>query len=172
MILMFCGSVLGLAAINLTSPTAAHIALCSPHVAGTDLVSHHTHPPKSSRQRVGKRWGGAITRATDLNCPKGYSMLYDVTLSNKSWGSRRKGGSCYGNVCLPKQLLCVLRLCFPRLWLNIVCWWEEENNCFSFWFCVAFAFVSLNSTYIKPKLFFPPSHVLHLALLMRGRESS
>ena len=48
-------------------------------------------PPRASRLGVGKRWGEYITRAADLNQPKGYSIPYDVTLRNKMWKKGRTG---------------------------------------------------------------------------------
>lgn len=51
---------------------------------------------------------------------KGYSTLYDVVLSDKKElkGSMRRHHGC--DVCIPKQLLHVLRSCF----LGSACWWE------------------------------------------------
>ena len=40
---------------------------------------------------MGKRWVEDITRAADLNQPKGYSIPYDVTLSTKRWKKKEEG---------------------------------------------------------------------------------
>ena len=41
---------------------------------------------------MGTRLGGDITRAADLNQPKGYSLLDDVTLSSKDVKGEGKAG--------------------------------------------------------------------------------
>ena len=43
-------------------------------------------PPKASRLGVGRRLGKDIAGTADLNSPNGYSIPYDVMLSNKTWG--------------------------------------------------------------------------------------
>lgn len=58
--------------------------------------------------------GGGAARTADPAGSKGYSMAYGVALNNKS--SRKGGGK--GDVggysiCLSKQLLGVLKPCFP-----------------------------------------------------------
>lgn len=58
--------------------------------------------PRARRLTVGKRWGGDITGAPDLNPPKRYSILYGVTVSNKSREMIR-GGSCHEMSVLPNN---------------------------------------------------------------------
>lgn len=71
-----------------------------------------------------KRLGGDIAKSADPNWPKGYSIPYDVVLSNNSsekWGGKRDVRS-YG-ICLPKQLLCMLRPCHTgRGWTSASQW--------------------------------------------------
>ena len=47
--------------------------------------------PRASRLGVGKRGRRNITRAADLNQAKGYSIPYDITLSNKRQEKEEEG---------------------------------------------------------------------------------
>lgn len=170
--------VLGQAGMELTYPTAAHVALCSAPLAGTALISRQclvyccikavspTFPspdPKSQRAGGGK---GVIAGTADPNSLKEYSIPYDVTFRNKTW--RRKE--------LPLRKLTITactEIQLPKKWLNISCGWEAENNFFSFCFCVAFAFLTLNCSYLKPaNVFFPHLIYSHFILPRRGEWES
>lgn len=48
-------------------------------------------PSKACRLLVEQRWGGEIAKATDVIQPKGYATTDDITLSNESWTSKKKG---------------------------------------------------------------------------------
>ena len=94
-----------------------HFSQSSPYNARTLLISHQyfvscwavlaqhqgsLQTPRARRLTVGKRWGGDITGAPDLNPPKRYSILYGVTVSNKSREMIR-GGSCHEMSVLPNN---------------------------------------------------------------------
>ena len=51
-----------------------------------------------------KKLGGDTSGTADPNCPKGYSMPYDVMLSNKSWGKEGGRGGCSELWCLSSQV--------------------------------------------------------------------
>jgi len=55
-----------------------------------------------SRLEVGKKLGGDTAGTNDSKWPKGYAVLYDVMLSNKSWGNEKGEGVWSYGVCLPK----------------------------------------------------------------------
>ncbi|KAK4811369.1 hypothetical protein QYF61_027598 [Mycteria americana] len=42
-------------------------------------------------ERSAQEMGGGTARTADPNWPKGYSILYDVMLSNKSWAKKEQG---------------------------------------------------------------------------------
>ena len=48
--------------------------------------------PASEQAGVHKKLGGDTASTGDPSQPGGYSAPYDVVLSNKSWGRKRKGG--------------------------------------------------------------------------------
>lgn len=79
-------------------------------------------------------------------------MPYDVLLKNKSW---RKGewweDICGDVVCLPKQLLYLLRLCFPKnSWTSACLWFVVNKSLFLLCFYVQFFAFLNNCTFIKP----------------------
>lgn len=103
--------------------------------------------PKPSMLGVGKKWGGAISRAANLNQLKGYSM-WNGSVSNKSWErGRRRGGSCFQDIC---PLATHIEVLLPGSWPNIVSWWEVQNNCFLH-LCFRMAF------------FFPFNSIIHIS---------
>ena len=52
---------------------------------------------------MSKELRGDTAGIADPNWPKGYSVPYDVRLSNKSWGKKKEGGDVQSDgVCLPK----------------------------------------------------------------------
>lgn len=66
---------------------------------------------------------------------------------------RRRRGLLLGKLATTARTEALL----PKKWLNIACGWEAENNFFSFCFCAAFAFLTLNGSYLKlPNVFFFP----------------
>lgn len=78
------------------------------------VTKQPSFPPKASRLGGGKEvW-------RDPNWPKAYPMPYIIVLNNKSWRKgKKKEEEELGviGVCLPKQPLCTLILCFPDICL-------------------------------------------------------
>ena len=95
-----------------------------------------------SRLGVRKKFGGGTARTDNSNWPKGYSIPYDVMLSNKSLGEEgRKEGEdiwSYG-VCLPKLPLRVTKMAkhLPAdgtYWINSLFWFPCMCSfCFPSW---------------------------------------
>lgn len=94
----------------------------------TSRLSCYPWVPKLSRMGVVKNLGGDSAGTTDLNWPKEYFIPCVITLRDKSSGKElRQDVHGYG-VCLPKQLLRVLRPCFPWSGWAFACWWEAVNG--------------------------------------------
>ena len=114
--------------------------------------------PRDSRLGVGKKWGRNTTRAADLNQPKGYSIPYDVTLSNKRWKKIRRedGWALVKTSVLPINGY----VCWgpaSRTWSSIARLWEVESNFFPLHCHTAFAccFVGVFFFSLFPLPFFP-----------------
>lgn len=102
-----------------------------------------SHPKKDQ--------AGSGQEAVREKRPKEYPTLHDVVLMIKAetkWRMRRHHGC---DVCIPKQLLCVLRPCF----LGSACWWEVGNK-FSFHFASLHSFWFSYSTHELFHLIFSP----------------
>jgi len=58
--------------------------------------------------------GGDVVGTADPNWPRGYSIPCDVCSARKAKRKEKEGGGiCYYDICLPEQLLRVLKPCFP-----------------------------------------------------------
>lgn len=80
-------------------------------VSRRSLCPHHA----PSAGGLGKKLEGDTARTAVLNCPKGYSILYKVMLSNKNCGRERKGGFGFQGSCSDTG------------W-TLVCSWEVESD--------------------------------------------
>lgn len=49
--------------------------------------------PAPPSHEVGKRWGGDVVEAAELNQVRGQAMLCGIMLSNESWGRGRRRGA-------------------------------------------------------------------------------
>jgi len=60
---------------------------------------------------VHKKLGGDTARTADPNCPKGYSIPYDIRLSSINLGEEQGMGNVHSDSgCLPKYMLCMMEL--------------------------------------------------------------
>ena len=138
---------------------------CALHM---ELEQHwyHTSGVSAAEQLKKKKWERNITRAADLNQPKGYFIPYDVTLSNKRW---KKEGE-QGWALVVKMLVLLINGYVrwgpaSRTFSSIAHLWEVESNFFPlhfytafafFFFCFCFCFVLFFSLFpFSPFLFFP-----------------
>lgn len=95
---------------------------------------------------------GDIARTADTNWLRTYSILYDVMVSNKSWGKGWRCRDICGNgVWLSEQLLCVLQPCCPESGWTPLCWSGGILDARLTLICVCFSYK--NCRYLHPAAF-------------------
>lgn len=140
------------------------------------LAQYQDFLPTLKKSPVGRGWkrrGEDTTRAAVLNYPKGYSVLSDALLSKKSWRNGRRRGTLVMKV-FSWAITTRTETLLPKTWLNIVCWWEADNNYFYPMFLLpagfGFVFFPFNYTVlISTQVSFLPLYFSSI-LLVRGRE--
>lgn len=100
----------------------------------TTRLSSYPWVPKLSRIGVVKNLGEDSAGTPDLNWPKEYFIPCVITFRDKSSGKEVRQDIHGHGFCLPKQLLRVLRLCFPWSGRAFACWWKAVNG-FLFLLC-------------------------------------
>lgn len=108
------GAVLWICGCNNLDNTPMFTLFLNSTCTASRLSLFHILSCTSFPSRISWEWARECKGTADPNWPKGYPTLYDVIVSNKSKvkGEWRVNICGYG-ICLPKQLLCKLRLCFP-----------------------------------------------------------
>lgn len=101
-------------------------------------------------------WFYDIDRTADPTWPKGYPIIHGVVVSNTKntkLRKRRRGGHSLLRHLSSKATTMHTEALLPSKCLDIICWWEVENNFFSFVSMCSLCFSLLNCFYLDPWVF-------------------
>lgn len=86
-------------------------------------------PPTARTLRVGKRWAGDIVNTASLNPQRIFPTIWPH--AHHAEKEERTGGTCTMMAFVSQATSMHIEALLPKKWLNIIFYWEIENNIFS-----------------------------------------